>query len=225
MVLRVLSLDSLCNGGIKSKDLQFFKREILQTYGYNHLVSFSNLEKLGLIYSRSPQITNTYPIYRKTLSLISDQPEQNEGDENTDISFTYSGYAPLSVRLVQCIIDKNHILSRKKSSQATTAPTPEITLSSGFRGTEDLIKTVPGPLVDEIQRSEDPNAREPKLRKVLTRNTALHKPTTIVYYLGGITHAEVAAIRFVASRLNMNVVIATTGFISGDKLIDLACKY
>lgn len=213
MILRLLSIECLCNGGIKSKDLQFFKKEILQTYGHQHLLTFNRLERLGLVYARAPTVPNYFSQVRKQLNLITEQ----ESDVPKDISFAYSGYAPLSVRLVQCVIDKKSIVRPKRFQNETIT-------NGGWKGVEDVLKYMPGPSFDEMQRSES-NVREGKLRKILLRNSPGHdKPTTMVFYLGGITHAEISALRFVAKKVNTRIVIATTGIISGDKISDIACS-
>ena len=51
-ILRLLCLKSLLTEGMKEKVLGFFKREILQCYGFWHLLSLVNLEKAGLLKSK-----------------------------------------------------------------------------------------------------------------------------------------------------------------------------
>ncbi|XP_064434379.1 vacuolar protein sorting-associated protein 33A isoform X2 [Mirounga angustirostris] len=70
-VLRLVCLQSVCNSGLKQKVLDYYKREILQTYGYEHILTLYNLEKAGLL---KPQMggRNNYPTIRKTLRLWMD---------------------------------------------------------------------------------------------------------------------------------------------------------
>ncbi|XP_046943879.1 vacuolar protein sorting-associated protein 33A isoform X3 [Lynx rufus] len=70
-VLRLVCLQSVCNSGLKQKVLDYYKREILQTYGYEHILTLYNLEKAGLL---KPQTggRNNYPTIRKTLRLWMD---------------------------------------------------------------------------------------------------------------------------------------------------------
>nr|XP_023395018.1 vacuolar protein sorting-associated protein 33A isoform X2 [Loxodonta africana] len=70
-VLRLVCLQSVCNSGLKQKVLDYYKREILQTYGYEHILTLYNLEKAGLL---RPQTggRNNYPTIRKTLRLWMD---------------------------------------------------------------------------------------------------------------------------------------------------------
>uniref|UniRef100_A0A8C1N9V9 VPS33A core subunit of CORVET and HOPS complexes n=1 Tax=Cyprinus carpio TaxID=7962 RepID=A0A8C1N9V9_CYPCA len=123
-ILRLVCMQSVCNNGLKQKVLDFYKREILQTYGYKHILTLKNLEKVGLL---KPQSTmrNNYPTIRKTLKLwMEDTNEQNPND----ISYVYSGYAPLSVRLTQ-------VLARP-----------------GWRSIEEVLKMLPGPHFEERQQ-------------------------------------------------------------------------
>ncbi|KAF5104675.1 hypothetical protein DV451_000431 [Geotrichum candidum] len=174
---------------------------------------------------------------RKKLNLISDQQEDLDP---SDIAFTYSGYAPLSVRLVQCVIDKSSVLGPKYKKRAAVGPVTGAAAAAstgGWKGAEEILKYIPGPRVDELQHSES-FIREDKLRKILVKNSGKrnaagkngggaaigNKHTVLVLFVGGITYAEISALRFVAKRSEhlYNLVIATTGIISGDKVID-AC--
>jgi hypothetical protein len=51
---------------------------------------------------------------------------------------------------------------------------------------------------------------------------------TIVFFLGGITYAEIAALRFISKQLEESsgrtLLIATTGIISGKRIIDSALE-
>lgn len=88
--------------------------------------------------------------------LIDDDPDALEEIEN-DISFVYSGYAPISIRLVQCIAQKGGVLSNPamdKDKSTSNAP-QKSTLGKvqahpivGWKGFEDVIASIPGCTVD-----------------------------------------------------------------------------
>ena len=42
-------MQSATNSGLKLKVLEHYKREIIQTYGFQHVLSLTNLENAGLI--------------------------------------------------------------------------------------------------------------------------------------------------------------------------------
>ena len=95
-VLRLLCLHSLVSNGLKPKILDNFKKEILQTYGYEYVFTLINLEKMGLL--KKADGKGNFSAVRKGLRLVVDNVNEKEPE---DISYVYSGYAPLSVRLIQ----------------------------------------------------------------------------------------------------------------------------
>src|SRR5204862_2509962 len=48
-VLRLLCLESCITGGLRPRDLEIFKKQILQAYGYPHLMTLHCLEKMELL--------------------------------------------------------------------------------------------------------------------------------------------------------------------------------
>ncbi|XP_041058691.1 vacuolar protein sorting-associated protein 33A isoform X1 [Carcharodon carcharias] len=183
-ILRLVCMQSVCNNGLKQKVLDYYKREILQTYGYEHILTLNNLEKTGLL---KPQTStrNNYPTIRKTLRLWMD--DINEQNPN-DISYVYSGYAPLSVRLTQ-------ILARP-----------------GWRSIEEVLKMLPGPHFEE--RQQLPSGLHKKRQQGENR-------VTLVFFLGGVTYAEIAALRFLSQMEEggTEYIIATTKLINGSSWI------
>jgi len=102
-ILRLLCLLSLTNDGLKPKVHEFFKTELIQTYGYEYKFVLDSLEKLGLV-KKQDSSKSVFPALRKTLNLfVKDVDERNP----TDIAYTYSVYAPLSIRLLQCALKPN----------------------------------------------------------------------------------------------------------------------
>ncbi|GAB5579001.1 vacuolar protein sorting-associated protein 33B isoform X1 [Prionailurus iriomotensis] len=185
-VLRLVCLQSVCNSGLKQKVLDYYKREILQTYGYEHILTLYNLEKAGLL---KPQTggRNNYPTIRKTLRLWMD--DVNEQHNPTDISYVYSGYAPLSVRLAQ-------LLSRP-----------------GWRSIEEVLRILPGPHFEE---------RQPLPTGLQKKRQPGENRVTLIFFLGGVTFAEIAALRFLSQLEDggTEYVIATTKLMNGASWIE-----
>jgi len=202
-VLRLLCLESLTNGGLKPKDLDFFKREVLQTYGYEHILTLDALEKMNLLTSRSSSSKSAYSSLRKSLRLIVDEVNEQDPD---DVAYVYSGYAPLSVRLVQCVLQKQAVLPQ--GSKVTGA---------GWKGMEDVVKLVHGKSFDEVQRGPEKTVRA---RNIL--NGQPQRQISVVFFLGGCTFTEISALRFIAQQEGRTIIIATTGIINGRKVIQAA---
>ncbi|CAJ2500942.1 Uu.00g037950.m01.CDS01 [Anthostomella pinea] len=232
-ILRLLCIYSCISGGIKSRDFDQFKRLVLQGYGYQHMLTLHNLEKLQLFLSKSSPMANMIPMpgagtavgtktnytyLRKQLRLIVD--EVNEHDPN-DIAYVYSGYAPLSIRLVQCILQKQYLLSVTRGNGVGGAGTISGSGTQGWRGFDEAVKHARGPAIDELQKGED---KAVKARALLSGGG--DKKTVFVVFVGGITFTEIAALRFIAKKeeARRNIVICTTSIISGDKMMDAAVE-
>ena len=198
-----MCLESCVGGGFRPKDLEFFKREILQAYGYHHILTLDALEKLELLQSRQnlqtgPNARTMYPNVRKLLRLIVDEVDEHDPE---DISYVYSGYAPLSARLVQCVIQKQHMQKIIKGGKgASGGPDASGTHavssgSTGWKGFEEALRNVKGKTIDEVQRGEDKAVRA---RMIL--NGQSEKKMTVVFFLGGCTFTEIAALRFIGKQ-------------------------
>ncbi|CAN0442969.1 unnamed protein product, partial [Hapterophycus canaliculatus] len=79
-----------------------------QTYGYQHLYTLNNLEAVGLLKKRekgwgvgSADAGSPWPSLRRALRLVNDAVDVRSP---ADIAYVSSGYAPLSVRLVQASV-------------------------------------------------------------------------------------------------------------------------
>lgn len=235
MILRLLCLESCISGGLRPKDLDHFKRLILHAYGYQHLLTFDALEKMQLLHARSSSnallIPNpiggsaassvgaktNYAYLRKALRLIVE--EVNEQDPN-DIAYVYSGYAPLSVRLVQCIIQKQYLLSITKGA-AAASNNGISSAAHGWHGFEDALKSVRGETVNRVQKGEE---QAVKARHMLAGTGGTK--TVVVMFLGGITFTEIAALRFVAKQEEgkRRIVICTTDVIGANGIMEVAME-
>ncbi|KAH8835626.1 ATP binding protein [Flagelloscypha sp. PMI_526] len=231
-ILRLLCLASLTGGGIKKQTLEGLKREILQSYGYHHLPLLLSLSapSLGLLVPNPPPppLSVKYPFssLRNSLRLlIDDHPEALEEVEN-DISFTYSGYAPISVRLIQCVAQKGGVLSNpaekegesKGKHKSTARAKVQAHPIKGWTGFEDVLSSIPGETFDVVQtgtRDAGPSPLE-SLPSSRPRST-----TTVVFFLGGCTYTELAAIRWLERQnKGRRFLVATTGMVSGNSIMD-----
>eukprot|EP01017_Pseudomicrothorax_dubius_P039277 TRINITY_DN599_c0_g4_i2.p1 TRINITY_DN599_c0_g4~~TRINITY_DN599_c0_g4_i2.p1 ORF type:complete len:514 (+),score=148.27 TRINITY_DN599_c0_g4_i2:30-1571(+) len=168
-VLKMLCLRSLMDNGIKKESLLFLKREILQTYGYEHLFTLVNLEKVGLL--RKQEGKSPFPKLNQVFKLVNPDYDEERPD---DAAYFYEGVAPLSVRLVEQMFKKGN-----------------------WKATMEAIESIPGKTIYNDKLNYDYSNKA-------IRNCFL------VYFIGGITHAEASAIRFLGKLYNKEIVIATT---------------
>lgn len=122
-VLRLLCLESLIMNGIKQKTLDHLRREIIQAYGYEFLFTLTNLERMGLLKKQGG--SSNWKYLRKALRLTVEDINEKEP---SDIAYVYSGYAPLSVRLIQAAFNP------------------------GWKAMEEVMRTIPGPSFEETQQ-------------------------------------------------------------------------
>ena len=107
LLMRLLGLMSLTTG-IRSKKVEQWKRDILQTYGYHVLFTLNNLERVGLLSSNKK--SSAYSAVKKQLRLVQGEKEGGRGvggkgggggAGGEDISYVYEGVAPMIVRLIE----------------------------------------------------------------------------------------------------------------------------
>lgn len=117
-----------------------------QTYGYNYLPLLLSLSRLSL-FNKPPTSasSSTKPLFtslRKSLRLIVDDVDETAPN---DISFVYSGYAPMSIRLVQCVAQKAAVLSTpvavssESGSGGAGSAVPRAHPIVGWKGFEDVL--------------------------------------------------------------------------------------
>ncbi|KAF8482065.1 Sec1-like protein [Russula ochroleuca] len=240
VVIRLLCLASITAGGIKGKTLENIKKEVLQAYGYSYLPLLLALGSPPLaillpnpLPSSAPAAVSgakyPYASLRKSLRLLIDGNESLEELEN-DISYVYSGYAPISIRLVQCVTQKGGVLSNpakskegateedgKKGKSTFLGPTQAHPIV-GFKGFEDVVESITGRTFDITQRgAAATNGVSTTLHSAWKERTT----TTVVFFLGGCTYTEIAALRWAGCQTQgRKFLIATTGMVSGGSMIE-----
>ena len=201
-ILKLLALQSLTGGGIKSSKYDSLRRDVVQTYGYEYMFVLNNLEKAGLVRRRDwMDSAAACSNIRKAMILINAEVDPVDPD---DISYVSSGYAPLSVRLLQTAI-------------------------KGWNGKEEFLKDLPGRLVDIVQQSPPQefkaaltNKPTQSLGDLAKSKSGTKKPTLLMVYIGGVTYMEIAALRFLSKRASFpyHIVIVTTKVVNGTTLLE-----
>jgi hypothetical protein len=188
-VLRILCLHSLLFNGLKRLD--FYKRELVQTYGYEMMLTLTSLERASLLKRADSALkSNPWSSIKKTFKLlVEDVSELNP----QDIAYVYSGYAPLSIRVVQKLLQQKDL-----------------------KASDEALKLVPGPHF-EIEQPQPRGSNPSDGSDGRVRNKVV-----LVFFLGGCTFTEVSAIRFLAKmdQGQREYLVGTTKLINGDKLLE-----
>ncbi|KAI5648597.1 hypothetical protein M9H77_34602 [Catharanthus roseus] len=194
-VLRLLILLSITNSGLPKKNFDYLRRELLHSYGFEHMATLNNLEKAGLF--RKQETKGNWITIKRSLQLVVE--DTNTANPN-DISYVFSGYAPLSIRLVQHAI------------------------RSGWRPIEEILKLLPGPHKEESKRNGFSSS--PSFGNLSLSNSDKigdgRRSLVLVVFIGGVTFAEVSALRFLSSQEGMayDLIVGTTKIISGKTLTE-----
>ncbi|XP_057842502.1 vacuolar protein-sorting-associated protein 33 homolog isoform X2 [Cryptomeria japonica] len=186
-VLRLLVLFSITNGGLPKKHFDYLRRELLHSYGFEHMATLINLEKSGL-FKKQDSKSNWVTVKRGLNLVVEDVDDANPND----IAYVFSGYAPLSIRLVQ------HALR------------------AGWRSIEEIVRLLPGPHSERKQSQEEAPASN-DIGVVDGRRLLV-----LVVFIGGVTFAEISALRFLSAQEGMtyDLIIGTTKIINGSSLLE-----
>uniref|UniRef100_A0A336LM58 CSON010946 protein n=1 Tax=Culicoides sonorensis TaxID=179676 RepID=A0A336LM58_CULSO len=193
-VLRLICIQCIAGSGLKQKILDYYKREIVQVYGIETLLTLGNLERAGLIKTQTG--SRSYAVLRKTLKLT---VEDSDELRPKDISYVHLIYAPLSIRIVENILKP-----------------------AGWQGMRDILNEIPGPAFEINNYAVgSTGARRGSLTSEVSTLSDTNR-VVFVFFLGGCTSAEVAALRFIASQEDNNVefVIGTTKLVNKNSFLD-----
>ncbi|XP_044460660.1 vacuolar protein-sorting-associated protein 33 homolog isoform X3 [Mangifera indica] len=173
-VLRLLILFSVTNSGLPKKQFDYLRRELLHSYGFEHMATLNNLEKAGLL--KKQESKSNWLTIKRALQLV---VEDTDSANPNDISYVFSGYAPLSIRLVQNAV------------------------RSGWRPMEEILKLLPGPQMESKRGAFSSNPSSDMLQGALGSVDKLadgRRSLVLVVFIGGVTFAEIAALRFLSAQ-------------------------
>ncbi|KAL8090386.1 vacuolar protein-sorting-associated protein 33 homolog isoform X2 [Apium graveolens] len=195
-VLRLLILFSVTNSGLPKRNFDYLRRELLHSYGFEHMATLSNLEKAGLFIKQESK--SNWPIIKNDLQLI---VEDTNTANPIDISYVFSGYAPLSVRL----IDK--------------------AIRHGWRPIKQLLKLLPGPHSETKRSGFASNTSFDSLPGAAYSTNKVgdgRRSLALVVFIGGVTYAEISALRFLSSQEGMphELIVASTNIVNGHSMAD-----
>ncbi|XP_052828009.1 vacuolar protein sorting-associated protein 33B [Octopus bimaculoides] len=204
--LRLLCLLSLTNDGINSKHYKQLSIQFIHTYGFDMLPTLHNLRKLHLFMEQEQSLSkplgkmaagvaamakrSSYQALVKKLNLVPKSAEDISLKSPRDMSYVFSGaYTPTSCRLVEEVLSRN-----------------------GFTGLEDVTKLLPGETFCSI-RSPIPKGK--------SRGSSDYPAARVVmvFFLGGCTFAEIAALRLLGREKGYQFLIATTCITNGSRMI------
>ena len=103
-ILKMIIIHCQIKGGLKEKIFNKLKLEISLIYGFQSIILWNNLEKIKMIKKKDGN--DYYKSIKKKLDLI--KQDVNVYEPN-DPSYVFSGYCPISIKLIQSIFKKGWI--------------------------------------------------------------------------------------------------------------------
>ncbi|ELU18869.1 hypothetical protein CAPTEDRAFT_133058 [Capitella teleta] len=196
--LRLLTLMSLTQGGLPAQVYKSLQTQYMHSFGFEHMLTFHNLRKLGMLteveqsqasrnLGKMAAVANVnlpksgqFRNLCKKLHLVPKSADDINLRNPNDMSYVYSGaYTPLVCKLVEQILSKE-----------------------GFTGLEDIMRQIPSP---HFAKHRAQSARGGK------HTSAAPSPGSrivMVYFLGGCSHSEITALRFLGKQRGQPVNIS-----------------
>ncbi|ANQ07469.1 Vesicle transport protein [Plasmodium coatneyi] len=194
-VYRLLCLFSVVTNGFSETYTNELKKDILENYGINEL---SRINKLHLcnILKQQPKQKFIWSHLRNHFNLLS--------NEHNDISYVCNGYAPLSVRLIEYMgILKNNMQAFPEIFNLLSGPTLDIVQNAVGYGKFGIDTGKRAPWGEDAHADAD-----------------AQKDVVLLFYVGGISYAEIAAIRNLNRHSQTyHYLIFTTEVISSRRLL------
>ncbi|EER11073.1 vacuolar protein sorting, putative [Perkinsus marinus ATCC 50983] len=195
-VLRLVCLCSVVNGGIKTKILKALTKNLIEWYGPKLIVPLlHHMTACGLLKASSDSgadlVSSGSGKWQRMKQAFNLVVAGSNIAADTGIAYSYSGYAPLSVRLVEL-----------------TEAEP-----NGWRGAAESLNLLWGPAIEVppevLPGSVDQEGTIGQGDKVV-----------VVCFVGGVTYGEIAALRRLSAveRKGRRFLVVTTEMISHEKL-------
>ena len=223
--LRLLCLHSQCCGGLKKAALDALRKEFLDAYGFEHVLTLSQLEACGLLRARghdsgafaafgSGGVVWPWPAIRDDLGLVAGEVDVHRP---TTPHYLTSGYAPLSVQMINVALTRGfaavkHVkaptLALRQAPKEQSLGDAQVQLGGGAGAGSAPAAATAAALGGEgggVSRFEGGSTR---------------RRTVVVCFLGGVSYLEVAALRFLAEQHPIDFVVVADHITSGSALVD-----
>ncbi|CAH0385266.1 unnamed protein product [Bemisia tabaci] len=200
IVLRLICLLSLAQEGLNAEEAKSLKMQFLQAYGYQYLTVFHNLEQIGL-FTEQPSLMNVMAA------------ESGIANRLTHVVARKNAFQTLCQRL-------GLIPSFMENLDLKNPTDMSYVFSGGYipiacqlvnliwkkeLSLDDLTKIFPH---CTVKGKENQNLVTPMRNKIM------------VYFIGGVTYAEIAAFQFLETLLNVQILVIGTSVINGNTLMD-----
>ncbi|XP_028298073.1 vacuolar protein sorting-associated protein 33B-like [Gouania willdenowi] len=212
--LRLMCLLSLTENGLQSKDYRSLKTQYLQSYGYEHLLTFSNLKQLGLLTEQ--QTGDTLTVMENTVGkLVNDRTAGKLSDAFSSLA-KKSNFRALSRKLSlvpKCDEEYDLRVPRDMSYIFSGAYVPlscklieQVLRADGWAGLEEVCKLLNG---HEFSVTGNPKGDQDEAQRIV-----------LVLFLGGCSFSEISALRFLSKEKGYRFIVVTTAITNSSRLLE-----
>ncbi|KAG8575366.1 hypothetical protein GDO81_009537 [Engystomops pustulosus] len=212
--LRLLCLLSLTENGLIAKDYRSLKTQYLQSYGSEHLLTFSNLKRAGLLTEQTPTEALT-AVESRVGKLVTDKAVGKLTDAFSSLA-KKSHFRGISKKLgLIPRVDGDYDLKtpRDMAYVFSGAYIPlsckimeHVLVRKSWAGLEEVMR-----LLNNIEFSEQ-----------LTERNSFQDSyrTIVVVFLGGCTFSEISALRFLGKEIGYRFVFLTTAITNSARILE-----
>ncbi|XP_015240315.1 PREDICTED: vacuolar protein sorting-associated protein 33B isoform X1 [Cyprinodon variegatus] len=216
--LRLLCLLSVTENGLLPKDYRALKAQYLQSYGDEHLLTFSNLRQLGLLVEQQPGETLTV-MESRVGKLVNDRTAGKLTDAFSSLA-KKSNFRALSRKLNLVPKSDEEYDLRVPKDMAYIFSGAYIPLScklieqvlerDGWIGLEEVTRLING---HEFAVTAGGSGADSKSKGDSQR-------IILVMFLGGCTFSEISALRFLGKEKGYKFIIVTTAITNSSRLLE-----
>ncbi|XP_075774147.1 vacuolar protein sorting-associated protein 33B isoform X1 [Pelodiscus sinensis] len=213
--LRLLCLLSVTENGLIPKDYRSLKTQYLQSYGPEHLLTFHNLKRTGLLTEQAPGETLT-AVESRVSKLVTDRAAGKLTDAFSSLA-RKSNFRGISKKLgliPRVAGEYNLKVPRDMAYVFSGAYVPlsckiieQVLERKGWQGLEEVVRLLNG---SEFSLTEPAVEESP----------GGAQPVVLAVFLGGCTFSEISALRFLGKEKGYKFIFLTTALTNSARLMD-----
>lgn len=207
-ILRLCCLFSQIKHGIREKEFNLLRQELVDTFGNEMIFKLNTLDRYRLFSKKHTDGLKNYQLICKSFDTIPDV--DIEPTKPRDMNYAFSGVVPIVSRLLQSMFDRSVFVKNNNSILQSFIHSREPTL--------DKLE----PLMKELQIPLD-ERHWVKTEGKIIGDVKDESDLTFLIFIGGITHGEISTINYLkeklrAKKIRKEFIIITDGIITGNDI-------
>nr|XP_056721984.1 vacuolar protein sorting-associated protein 33B [Euleptes europaea] len=213
--LRLLCLLSITENGLAAKDYRSLKAQYLQSYGPEHLLTFHNLKRMGLLTEQVPGETLTV-VESKVSKLVTDRAAGKLSDAFSSLA-RRSHFRAISKKLglIPRVAGEYDLKAPRDMAYVFSgAYTPlsckiveQVLERRSWLGLEEVVRLLSGSEFVATDTAAEENACD-------------SQRIILAVFLGGCTFSEISALRFLGKERGLRFVFLTTAITNSARLLE-----